>query len=1045
MSGGFLQSDDNAINIDNIDIDLDNLIDSIVSGNNILSTIDTTLSYTQNINISGNTILSQIENVLDNTQNIQVSGNTILSEIHTDLQTTNLKLGTEGLTPPAITGTGILGWLRGIYEKLSNVLTVTVNNFPTSTPGLTDAELRASPVPVSIDDLTITIPSGTSFQIDLSETNTVISTGNDIVSKIDINLGQQSDSMAANNVGSFSLIALFKRLLDKLDIIKDSLSVFGGTLDSDFTLDYFFQNSATSALQVSGNNILTEINVKLDNQTTLENQISGLNILTSIDTNLENINTSSSGINNKLESLISTNVETNTPEFIIASKSHICIDNSTSTPLGVNAVFTGNAWQDTLDYSEIIVSVNTDQSSATDGLVVQWSSNGVDVHETDEFTITANIGKTFSFPCNRRYIRVKYTNGSVAQTTFNLETLLKRFASKGSSHRLKDDLNEQDDAIVTKTLIAGKTTAGGGGIVNVKVNPSGALTVDATISSSSLPTGASTSALQTTGNNKLDSIITNTSGIALASNQVITNTNIGSQSDSVATSDTGSFSIISFIKRSLQNWTSLLAKLPSLVSGRIPVDGSGVTQPISGSVSVSNFPSGTNALTDVELRATPVDVNVTSGNISISASGLALESKQDVGNTYLDSIDNKLKSTSTKELLVELSGNNISAFGDINTASFTPLVQLDFVYGINIQTGKSTIVNTGIVDTNLSRLRLQTGTSSTGSAIFESVKPAKYRPGQGIDARFTFAFDTPVANSRQEMGMGNLIDGYFFGYIGTQFGIIHRNNSVETFIPQSDWNVDKCDGTGASGIVLNPLLGNIGRVKYPFLGYGNIFFLIENPTTSLFMVVHVIHYVNTTKLVQLNNPNLQFWSRIVNSGNTSNLTMFCGSVGVFLSGERKFLGATWGANNNKTGISTTSTNILTIKNCTTYNGITNKSLIRLKSISFASDSGNAIATLLVIKNATLGGTPSYTPRNGTTSNNGTTITNGSSVASFDVAGTTATGTQQIFNSSLARNSSNFLPVVDLDLFLEPGATMTFACFATASSNIGITVNWSEEV
>ena len=203
--------------------------------------------------------------------------------------------------------------------------------------------------------------------------------------------------------------------------------------------------------------------------------------------------------------------------------------------------------------------------------------------------------------------------------------------------------------------------------------------------------------------------------------------------------------------------------------------------------------------------------------------------------------------------------------------------------------------------------------------------------------------------------------------------------------------------------------------------------------------------INTTKLVQLNNPNLQFWSRVVNTGNTSNLTMYCGSVGIFLSGERKFLGAVWGANNNKTGISTTTTNILTIKNCTTYNGINNKSLIRLKSISFASDSGNAIATLLVIKNPTLGGTPVYTTRDGTSGDNGTTITNGNSVASFDIAGTTVTDGQTFFNSSLARNSSNFLNVVDLDLFLEPGSIMTFACFATANSNIGITVNWSEEV
>lgn len=59
------------------------------------------------------------------------------------------------------------------------------------------------------------------------------------------------------------------------------------------------------------------------------------------------------------------------------------------------------------------------------------------------------------------------------------------------------------------------------------------------------------------------------------------NDNLGYQGTGVASSDTGTFSVLAFIKRGMQNWTSLLAKIPALVSGRIPVDGSGVTQPIS--------------------------------------------------------------------------------------------------------------------------------------------------------------------------------------------------------------------------------------------------------------------------------------------------------------------------------------------------------------------------------------------------------------------------------------------------------------------------------
>jgi len=61
----------------------------------------------------------------------------------------------------------------------------------------------------------------------------------------------------------------------------------------------------------------------------------------------------------------------------------------------------------------------------------------------------------------------------------------------------------------------------------------------------------------------------------------VVDSNLGATTDSAASTDTGTFSVLAFIKRGLQNWTSLLAKIPALVSGRIPVDGSGVTQPIS--------------------------------------------------------------------------------------------------------------------------------------------------------------------------------------------------------------------------------------------------------------------------------------------------------------------------------------------------------------------------------------------------------------------------------------------------------------------------------
>jgi hypothetical protein len=73
---------------------------------------------------------------------------------------------------------------------------------------------------------------------------------------------------------------------------------------------------------------------------------------------------------------------------------------------------------------------------------------------------------------------------------------------------------------------------------------------------------------------------------------------IGAPADAAATSDGGTFSLIALIKRGLANWTTLLGRIPALNSGRVPVDGSGVTQP----VSASSLPLPSGAATDATLQ-----------------------------------------------------------------------------------------------------------------------------------------------------------------------------------------------------------------------------------------------------------------------------------------------------------------------------------------------------------------------------------------------------------------------------------------------------------
>lgn len=415
---------------------------------------------------------------------------------------------------------------------------------------------------------------------------------------------------------------------------------------------------------------------------------------------------------------------------------------------------------------------------------------------------------------------------------------------------------------------------------------------------------------------------------------------------------------------------------------------------------------------------------------------------EQTGDWSLESIS-PTATTSTGPVFVEIAGQNLGAFGDLVVAEKTPLVQMDFVYGIHPQLAISTATNGGSVSAVSGLLALQSSTTNNGSATFFSRNPARYRAGQGITARFTVIFTTGVAASTQTAGMGDNGDGYFYGYNGTSFGILHKNRSVETWIPQASWNGDKCDGTGPSGFLWDTTKGNVAQIVYPYLGFGNIKFSVQDNITSRFILVHTIRYNNTHAHTQLSNPSLKFKAYVANSGSTTNVKLSIGSIGVFLNGQRTYLGPQFGAANIKTGV-TTEVPILSIRNASSFNGIVNTGVLRLRSLSFANDNGTAIGRMRIIKGAAIGGSPSFAPIRGTTADNGVTITAGESIASFDVAGSTGTGGYTVYNALSSRNTNIEVDLTPYNIFITPGEDAILAAECSVSTSFGISLNWNED-
>ena len=151
-------------------------------------------------------------------------------------------------------------------------------------------------------------------------------------------------------------------------------------------------------------------------------------------------------------------------------------NNSSSTPLAGAGTFNGSATS-TVGFNAISVYLTSDVDSATDGLEIQYSTNGTDFETIFSLTLDVSVTnpRRIQIPATGSYVRVNYTNGASAQAEFRLQTKLHNTDIRTSVVRLDEELDFDRDATLVRSLITGESSAGGGSFVNVKVDPAGAI------------------------------------------------------------------------------------------------------------------------------------------------------------------------------------------------------------------------------------------------------------------------------------------------------------------------------------------------------------------------------------------------------------------------------------------------------------------------------------------------------------------------------------------------------------------------------------------
>ena len=171
-------------------------------------------------------------------------------------------------------------------------------------------------------------------------------------------------------------------------------------------------------------------------------------------------------------------------QLTVSSIGYVDPTNSTETVLASGGSFVGQP-MDVTDFGIVFINVYSDVASATDGLVIEQSSNGEDWDHDDKFSIPAATGKNFSINPYAKFLRVRYVNSDLAQSEFRLQTIFKE-NSKPSSHRIQDPIIDDDDAELVKAVLTGKAN---GEFKNVNTTPDGDLKISDNSSGLSIAQG----------------------------------------------------------------------------------------------------------------------------------------------------------------------------------------------------------------------------------------------------------------------------------------------------------------------------------------------------------------------------------------------------------------------------------------------------------------------------------------------------------------------------------------------------------------------------
>jgi hypothetical protein len=252
--------------------------------------------------------------------------------------------------------------------------------------------------------------------------------------------------------------------------------------------------------------------------------------------------------------------------------------------------------------------------------------------------------------------------------------------------------------------------------------------------------------------------------------------------------------------------------------------------------------------------------------------------------------------------------------------------------------------------------KLTTNTHPRSNVVHQTKMYHHYMPGKSQLIKSTLNFNGNVANTVKRTGYFDDYNGIYLELAGDgtlSFCIrsdVSGSVSDARKVPQSQWNKDKCDGTGISGFNIDVNTTNIFFTDFQWLGVGRVRCgFIHNGET---IVAHEFYNDNFLNTVYMSNPNLPVRCEVRNTGVSlgANLDQICSTV--ISEGGYVESGQDWAivtpslrqvtANNTLP--------IIAIKLSNAFRGYENRATVRMGSISLLSNASSIVYKLIKLPN-----------------------------------------------------------------------------------------------